>query len=391
MAAKQRNEVLVGGFILFAVGLFVLLLFLMGTLGGLFQGATDVRVVFSDIRGLKCGDPVSFLGSKVGRVTAVAFERRRWGEEAPALFPGETGETTRVVITLHVEGRVRRYLRTDTPVEIDKNLTGNLCVLLLEGRGGALAEGKTLLRGSPGVDLATIADRVNGMLVKAEPAIDDLSRFASRIASSRGVDEALEDMAQIARRLRDGIGPLQDELRETIQEIRSILGENRSDIRSTASNLAGGTELARKVLEKVEPAVEDLRDALVELKKTGSGIAGAIEANRPGIDAIVKDASAAISNAANLTADIRRRPWRLLYQPSRGESDALDLYDAAWAYNLGASELERCLRDLSSRMATDPQGARDPEALRVAYREVEESLRRHKEAEDAFYARLKGR
>ena len=391
MAQKRRNEILVGGFILFALGLFIVLLFVMGTLGSLFRSAAVVDVVFSDIRGLKTGDAVSFLGSKVGRVSAIEFERRKWGAELPALFPGETAETTRVRITLTLDGAVRPFLRQDTPVEIEKSLTSNLSVLLLEGKGPPLPPGRAVLKGSSGVELAAIAGRIDEMLMKAEPAIEDLSKFAHRISSSQSVESALDDLAQLTRKVREGIGPLQETLEATLKEAQTILGENRSDIRATAQNLAGTTDLARKVLEKVDPAIADLRSALAALEKTGAGVGETLAANRPGIDAIVKSAAAAIANAENLTADIRRRPWRLLYKPEKSESEALDLYDAAWAYNLGASELERALRDLTYRMSSDPQGQKDPAGLKTAYREVEESLKRHKEAEDAFFDRLKKR
>jgi len=153
------------------------------------------------------------------------------------------------------------------------------------------------------------------------------------------------------------------------------------------ANLAEGVELARKVLEKVEPAAGDLQAALSRLEEAAAGLGGMIAENRDGFSAIVEDARTAIANAANLTADIRRRPWRLLYRPSKSEEGSLDLYDAAWAYNLGAADLERSLDRLAAQLRKSPGDASG--ILRNAYLQVEESLRRHHEAEDAFWARLK--
>ena len=68
----------------------------------------------------------------------------------------------------------------------------------------------------------------------------------------------------------------------------------------------------------------------------------------------------------------------------------MDLYDAAWAYNLGATELNRSIRDLAARLESDPQGMRQPEQLEEARKQLAQSLRKHREAEEKFWERLKG-
>lgn len=389
MAAKQRNEILVGGFIFAALGLLVLLLFLMGTITRLITPVARIQVVFADIRGLKPSDPVSFLGSKVGQVTSVEFVRKPWDRELPALFRDDPGEITRVLITLEVDRKILPFLRNDSPVEIDKNLTGNLNVLIREGKGTPLAVEGAILRGSPGTDLATIADRIDAMLRKTEPVIDDLVGFTRKFTGSDDLDRAVKDVALLARELREGLGQIPDKLTDTLQEIQAILGENRGDIRTVATNLAASTAVAQKILERIDPAVGDLRAALAQVEKVGATVSKAVAENRPGIDAIIEETRSAVANAANLTADVRRRPWRLLYKPSKDETEGLDLYDAAWAYNLGAAALQRSLEVLSERMGSDPQGDRSPEAVQTACKQVEESLRRHREAEEAFWGRLK--
>ena len=101
------------------------------------------------------------------------------------------------------------------------------------------------------------------------------------------------------------------------------------------------------------------------------------------------DLSRAASNSENLTAEIKRRPWRLLYQPSLEEMKALELYDAAWAYNEGSTELHRSVRELAAYLAVDPESPRQSELIESAIAHVKESLGRHREAEDLFWERLK--
>ena len=366
MARKHRNEILAGGFAALALGLLVLLFFLKGVLGEAFEQSGEIRAVFDDVRGLKSADPVLFLGSKVGRVTGVEIVPRLEGDLA-GLFPVEARQSSRVIVTVRLPRRIIEQVRSDAPVEIAKNLTGNISVLIGRGNGEPLPPGRAILKGKPGVELAELTERLNGLLIRVGPVV--------------------EEFAVLARQLREGLPPIQKDLAGALGEARGILAENRSDLRAMTANLAEGVELARKVLEKVEPAAGDLQAALSRLEEAAAGLGGMIAENRDGFSAIVEDARTAIANAANLTADIRRRPWRLLYRPSKSEEGSLDLYDAAWAYNLGAADLERSLDRLAAQLRKSPGDASG--ILRNAYLQVEESLRRHHEAEDAFWARLK--
>ncbi|MGH9361592.1 MAG: MlaD family protein [Thermoanaerobaculia bacterium] len=389
MPRKERNEVLVGGFVTLGLSLLVLLFFLKGTLREALEPVSDIQVALEDVRGLQAGDPVLYLGSKVGRVVSVVLARRDWGRELPELFPGEDGERARALLTLRLPKAVRGLLRADSPVEIDKNLTGNLSVLIGEGSGASLPEGAVVLRGKSGVDFASIAQRVHGLVEKVEPGIEELSGLLRRLGGSGEVESAVRDLSKLAHEIQGAVGPLRRKIDEALGEALAILGENRDDLRAVVSNLAESAALARRMLERVEPAADELRSALAALERAAASVGGTIEDNRPGIDAVVEGARASIANAANITSDIRRRPWRLLYRPSRGEAESLDLYDAAWAYNLGAADLERSLKELTAHLEKRRAGAGGEEALRTAYLKVEESLRRHLEAEEAFWKRLK--
>jgi predicted RecB family endonuclease len=68
----------------------------------------------------------------------------------------------------------------------------------------------------------------------------------------------------------------------------------------------------------------------------------------------------------------------------------MTLYDAAWAYNLGATELNRSVRELAAHLerVTKTGGAPDP-ALLEAQARVRLSLTKQREAEDAFWNQLR--
>ena len=114
-----------------------------------------------------------------------------------------------------------------------------------------------------------------------------------------------------------------------------------------------------------------------------------IRDNRENFNMILEDLRATSTNASNLTAEIKRRPWRLLYRPSQEELKAMELYDSAWAFNLGSTELNRSLRDLMRFFENRPEEAANPEDLQLAYEKVRESLLRQREAEETFWNRLR--
>ena len=385
MASKQRNEVLVGGFILLGLTLLVLLFFLKGTLGQILTPAGLIDVVFDDVRGLKAGDPVFFLGSKVGNVAKLGFERRVWGTELPVLFSGETTEVTRVRVVVQIDARVRAMVKSDSPVDIDKNLTGNISVLIRDGKAAGLQESGAVLRGNPGTELSSITDGLSRLFRKVDPIVEDVASLARSLSGSGKVDRVVDDVGKLTEGLRDRVQSLDG----LIAEVRGLVAENRQDIRTISSNLAATTGRAQSVVEKLDPAADDLRRTLAQLEKTSGEAHSLLAENRPTLDAILEEIRSAVSNAANITADVRRRPWRLLHNPSADEIREQELYDSAWAYNLGAAGLERSLQTLIVSLGRD--GDRAQPALKEAYQRVEESLRRHKEAEDSFWAKLQAR
>ena len=67
----------------------------------------------------------------------------------------------------------------------------------------------------------------------------------------------------------------------------------------------------------------------------------------------------------------------------------MELYDAAWAFNLGSMELNRSLRQLVARLNTSEETTPDDEHLDLVYQNVRESLRRQREAEELLWERLR--
>lgn len=91
--------------------------------------------------------------------------------------------------------------------------------------------------------------------------------------------------------------------------------------------------------------------------------------------------------SANLQAagaEIRRNPWRLLYRPDKAESDLVNLYDAARAFQEGAVQVDNAVNKLKrtkDMKSDDPEAAKRIQHVReellksvAKFRKVEEIL-----------------
>ncbi|MBI4604202.1 MAG: MCE family protein [Planctomycetes bacterium] len=375
MPRNRRNEALVGAFIAGGLLLFTLLLFLMGSLDALLARSVVVEADFGDVQGLQMGDPVLIFGQKVGKVDSIALLQPE--EEKRAVL--------RVGLKLPVAWR--RYLREDSVVKIDKTLTGNISVLVLESEGKVLPEGARL-KGTTAADFAAVTQRIDRVLEEGEKAVGAVSRIVRDIETKGEVTAAISEVAEIARRVKSDILPIGDQLKRALEQVQGIIEENRLDVRHTVANLKETSGLAKSLTEKLGATPEQIDRSLEQLRRAGASVGAAIDENRVNVDSILEDLRQVAANASNLTAEVKRRPWRLLYRPSAEEEKAMELYDAAWAYNLGATELNRAIQLLAARLAADPEGARLGKEIEEARKQVSASLRKHRDAEERFWEKM---
>lgn len=384
---KKRNEVLVGVYTIVALALLLFLIFSMGGLEDMLEERTIVRARFQDVLGLRVGDPVFLFGMKVGTVQGVD------------VLPPEPDAKAVLTVTLAFPERFRTYIRSNTQVKIGKSITGSLSVLIKEpdaDLGPALPEGDDVfLEGSVAPDISDIADDMSGLLAEAEGAVAGVTKMLERIETSGNLDRTLEEVATVAGRLRTDLDPILTSmkdtiasLKETLDEGRGLISENREDVRETVASLKGTVASADGFLERLDPVPGKLDDALQTFRDSLGDVRGLLGDNRPHVDGILEDLSVTANNAANLTAEIKRRPWRLLYRPDPEELEAMELYDAAWAYNLGTSELHRSVRVLEDRLRKTEPDEDKRRKVEDALSRVRASIDRYREAEETFWEKL---
>lgn len=355
------------------VGLIALVLFSNVRRG---RASALVEAEFPDVEGLERGSPVYIYGVRAGEVASVR------------IAPPSDGERALVRVAMRIPAESARWLKRDAPVKIRKTAGGALAVWISEGEGPLLRDGERL-RGTVSADLNAVADRAGELVSKAEKLVGEVSAVIGEIRKEGSLTGALSNLNALLTELRDEVGPLRVRVREILDETRAMLEENRLDVRHTVANLKETSALAKTFVEQLESTPERLHRSLAEVEGAAAAVESLLAENRSHIDTILEDLRTASTNAAALSAEMKRRPWRLFYRPSASEIRAMDLYDAAWAYNLGATELERTVRGLSDQLTRAARDGKQLESLKEAEAQVRQSLRRYREAEETFWEKLR--
>ena len=114
---KNKNAFIVGVFILIAILIFVVLIFTLGGERKSFTKKFPIKVVFTDINGLKEGNNIWFSGVRVGTVKNIHLKG-----------------ASEVEVTLNIDEKVRSFIHKDATVKISsEGLLGNKLVVLSGG------------------------------------------------------------------------------------------------------------------------------------------------------------------------------------------------------------------------------------------------------------------
>lgn len=182
---RSALQLRVGAFILAALGVFVVLVYLFGTHAGLFERQYRLVAEFSNIGGLLEGATVRLAGVPVGRVSGIRLP--------------ETG-AERVQVELAVSQRVRERIREDSVAHIEtRGLLGDKLIEISLGSPGArpLREGERVQTEEP--------PDPNRLLVEGAALLENLLGASEELGRALGTlaeSGAIEEVAGAARSLR---------------------------------------------------------------------------------------------------------------------------------------------------------------------------------------------
>lgn len=300
MVKSRRNEIIVGAFVLFALGVLIGMTFLIrGSLG---MNPYTVEVEYENVAGLEIGSPVLVQGFRTGRVTSM---------EAGLT---EDGEPTVIVIC-----RISR----DIPIYRDaqarlmqQGFIGDKRIEIHPGSPGAgEIESATRITGIPSTEMtdlfdegAVIVDNINAILLHARELLEDETRLAQ-------IDDTLRN------------------LNESSRQINEMIAENRAALRSATANVEDITRQAGELTARLDSILDNAESR---------------------VDAIGEESLAAVTELRQSSTDLTRRANALLDDATRvgRNADALlgTTREEVTALSASLQETSRSLNRLLGRV-----------------------------------------
>lgn len=414
----QRNNILAGLFIVGSLALGVAIAFSLASLSGL--GPTTPYVVRFSVMdgavGLKKGSDVQLGGQLVGKVKSV--------ELAKHVAPD--GAMVPEGIDVRVELIKDLVLYKDAKFTLERPLLGSLTTINIwsigdqSGKTARLAAGETVVGGLGPPSFLTQAgigpDTIKMIPEMIGDARDTVRDFRALAADNRPkIDEAIENVRAITADVRGKMGEwtgsadrimanaegfskrldpwmtIADEAvaggRDFTAGLNKTLEENRPKVDRIVSNAADVTDRFKNTtMDHIDTAVIAGKDAMAEFKTLALNVSGLVTEQTPNIEKMLANARLASDQMKLALVEIRAQPWRVLYRPSKKETEQELLYDSARAYAEAVSDLRAVSEALTamleaSRSGATPEQSRDIEELRtrlkekfLKYDEVEKKL-----------------
>lgn len=372
----------------FKAGLFIILSLLLGIgiliairgTGSLLEPMQDLTVEFSledNVGGLQPGDEVRVGGVTQGRVRKIRYVPSDHQHPEPHF---------QVEFTLPS----RFVLRTDAVVMVEQGLTGTSNLNITSLGTGQTVDRNTILKGQ------------GGMLSRA---LEQAPQIMTTLQTT--LEQAQQTIAQIRQQVPGVVQRYDSTLHRVDQaftEIKDILGDTKTDIRSMLSNLNHTTATFKsrlpttfdkadnfltrttETIDNVRGTLGDIRAAADHLKNATAEARSILVRNRSKIDNMITSLRNTSTQLESASIEIRRSPWRLLYQPQINELSNLNLFDATREFAQAATRLDdaaSAVRDASQ----DPNLS--TQRLQELLQTLDESFQNYKEIEAKLWNELR--
>ncbi len=190
------------------------------------------------------------------------------------------------------------------------------------------------------------------------------------------------------------------------QAAAGMLQENRPTVQSTMNNIQSATAMINSglmpsLLAQLEPtnpssllgkfhaAADKTNGTLENVQEMSAAARNLLTMNQESLDATIGNLRETSEHLRAASREIRRNPWRLLYQPSKNEIRQTAVADAARSFSDAAGRLDAAFARLEAYVkAAGPAMPADDPKLKDMQGQLEVSLRNLTESEKRFWALL---
>jgi ABC-type transporter Mla subunit MlaD len=378
--------------------------------------------------GIKPGSNVDLGGQKVGRVTGVEFFR----PGGPAAPPAAVD--VRVVIDSDLQ------LFEDAVAVLERPLLGNIGAINIVSVGdgtrvvqaqnnspllqedevltGSIAPPSFLAQAGYGPDQAR---QFRTMIRQAGEAVDRINSITLRVDEQvdptlkqiRAAAEDIQSVTASVRQKADGwtgqvdrvlgaaddasgrLGLLMDHVDHvisnadaTLRDFQATLRDNRPALDRIVANI---DEAAQRLNRESVPLLNDTmmhaRDGADEFGQAGRTVNTLIQEEAPNLRRILANLRLAADQIKLTGVEVRRNPWRLLYQPKTKELESELFYDAARTYAEAVSDLRAASESLQAVTVAGPSAAEGQTVQQINER-LQEAFKRYQQAEQGLLDRM---
>ena len=426
MAKKHTNEVAVGLTALVALVLAVYVVVALGDWQNLFADKQRIKVQVPykvGLKGLAQGSPVLLGGAKIGQICETSIGKDK-----------ADPDTIWVYFTIEIP---KEYtLRDDCVLAPISNVLGGQSSLAIKdvGKGNKLTDDDVLILPDRGENLEkdegevrvtfepTITDAINNLKDQLNADNKDslmrqIKDLVAKIDGQVSLDEEGKSFLSKMHGIMDKLNTITAELKSeldaenkkavvakmhevlakldrSLAEVEDLVKSNKDDISASVSSakntLARIEQDTPEILDKIKKVLNDLEPAVARAEALVTEIKDTVAVNRPMIDELLVKLNEIATNLKLASSDIRRAPWKLLYQPGKSEAELQKLVDSAGAFATGAEQLESTSLRLQALLAE--AGDRTPddvERIQTILAELETSFKRFRLAEDKFWKEIK--
>ena len=266
MRQANREQAMVGLFVLVAGALLVGTVFALGGMSG--RQVKTYHAYFPFAGGVEPGTTVRYSGGpKVGRVEKVGIDPQ---------------DPSRIEVTFSVNA--------DSPVKMDSRVKimsmtplGDNHVEILPGTAGSpIAPTGTLLPSDAYVDLSSLMAKVQDITPQAQQLIKSLN---DRVVELKVTLGRVNDLISAENR---------SNLSAVLANSREMIQENRPQLKSTLEHL-------NEVSGRLQPVLDDLRKTSAEANQTLEHVDAMIGENRPDLHQAILELRQSLATVTSLT------------------------------------------------------------------------------------------
>ena len=298
MKRDNINYVAVGVVVLAA---FILLLAALAMITGRSGASTAYYTHYHNVTGLRYGAPVFYEGFRIGQVGAIAPDRDAKG------------------IRYKVELDVRR----DWPIPKDSvahmtatGLLADVAVGISEGKAKETAAPGSELAGAENADIFSAVNELAAQMTdltrnQIAPLLKNLSEHVDSIAST--IDKNTPELVEQTRGLLKRLNAASDSVNDVLKaENRAAISATLANTRDLSKSLIATQTQLHDAIDQVDSLIREnrpgVRDAVSDLRATLSALSSRI-------DSITQHLAIASRNFDEFSHEIRKHPNALLMSP----------------------------------------------------------------------------